>query len=172
MIHKEATRKVTCQLSSSVNQKLSRRLSGQNGSFPSLPSFLFHLLFFFIPGTNTRSYIHTYIHTYVRANVPRVAFAMQNSSARRSLIMHSVRQRCATIESPRHALQRARSSARVDFPRYIYFHDGWSFASSYSRTRFCSEEFVEQWLFTGLFLRDGLKETLNCRIVVLLLAIF
>ena len=67
VIHKEATRKVTCQLSSSVNQKLSRRLSGQNGSFPSLPSFLFHLLFFFIPGTNTRSYIHTYIHTYIRA---------------------------------------------------------------------------------------------------------
>jgi len=127
---------------------------------------------FFFYSWHEYTLIHTYIHTYVRANVPRVAFAMQNSSARRSLIMHSVRQRCATIESPRHALQRARSSARVDFPRYIYFHDGWSFASSYSRTRFCSEEFVEQWLFTGLFLRDGLKETLNCRIVVLLLAIF
>lgn len=86
---------------------------------PVLPPspFLFIVSFSPFPA---RICVRAYIHTYVRANVPRVAFAMQNWPTRRSLIMHSTRRWCATIESPGRALRRARSSARVDFPRNIF----------------------------------------------------
>lgn len=113
VIRKEATR-------GSYDRRWTRNFHAacQNSPFPPLPS-SFLVIFFFIPGTNTRTRIHTYVHTYVRANFPRVAFAMQNSPARRSLIMHSAWRRCATIESPGRALRCARSSARIDFPHNI-----------------------------------------------------
>lgn len=112
--------------------------------------------------------MHTYVLTCVRANVPRVAFAMQNSPARRSLIMHSARRRCATIESPGRALRRARSSARIDFPRYIFAKDdpprprvprGLVFAATSSNNGPSPVSF-----------RGGLREMLNRGIVVSLLA--
>jgi len=164
VIHEETTREVTIVSIVIVGESETfTPLVGQN--FPSLPSFAPRRLFLHSRHgyTCAHRYIHTYVHTCVRANVPRVAFAMQNSPARRSLIMHSARRRCATIESPGRALRRARSSARVDFPRYIFATDdprrrvprGLAFAARNLNNDSSPVSF-----------RDGLREMLNCGIVV------
>lgn len=157
-----------CWLSS--NSKLSRHSSTKR-FVPASSLLLSSVVFFPIPGTDTRARIHAYVRACVRANVPRVAFAMQNSPARRSLIMHSARWRCATIESPGRALHRVRSSAQIDFPRYIFATDNPS-ASSTSSTRFCGEE-IWTMATARLFQKRIKEKTLNYRgIIVSLVAIF
>lgn len=79
-----------------------------------LPSSFLVIFFFPFP---TRIRVHSYINIYA---CECSAWHLQNSPARRSLIMHSARWRCATIESSGHILRCARSSVWIDFPRNIF----------------------------------------------------
>lgn len=119
VIREEATREVTAVLivveletfTPLINKTIRPRL---------LSSTLIRRLF--LHSRHGYACAHTCIRACVRANVPRVAFAMQNSPARRSLIMHSARRRCATIESP----GRAPPCTIIGPDRFssLYFRDG------------------------------------------------
>lgn len=102
-------------------------------------------------------YACTQIHICVR--MFRVAFTMQNSPARRSLIMHSARRRCATIESSGRVLRCARSSARIDFPRDIF--------AMTSAVRVLEDSILQRGIWTtSISFGRGLRKTLNCGIIV------